>query len=162
MLAMTSQGSTSAASARDCAGARAFATQNVGGVTYTLHGHEVTSPDDADLFALALPAPFGALLMRQPVFWSWDALGAPKDADIGAMLEHLASADKVQSNPIIIRDVLSTAPGATESVRDDDDDDELSEDLSDSETDDDEHSADLSGAEDDVISLLYAPAVLEE
>ena len=163
MLAMSSTGRTHAASAGGgaAAAAVAWASQRVGDVTYTLHGTEIASPDDADLFALALPAPFGRPLLRAPVFWSWDAPGAPAEADVGAMLEHLASVQRVQDNPIILRDVLSIAPPTVEATREEEEDHLSEESLSDSASGD-EPLTDLSDAEEDVISLLESAPTLDE
>lgn len=162
MLAMTSSGSTCAASQGEARGAQPIATQSFRGATYTLHGREIDSPDAHDLFDLPLPAHFGAPLLRDPVFWSWDAASAPTEADVAAMLTHLLSEERRQPDPIIIRDVLSVAPSRNELPCDDDDDDALSEQsFSDSESVA-SHSTTLSDAEEDVIHLIDNPPGLEE
>ena len=161
---MASSGKTAAHTKALPAKVVAFASETVQGVTFTLHGRPLRTPDDTSLFALPLPAPFGAHLLQSPVYWSWSSSEALTDAYLSQMLAHLVSTEKVHVNPIVIRDMLSTVPSATDHtvVEDDDNVSDVSLSQSEDEGEEEEPCTDISDAEEDVINLIDGPLGLDD
>ena len=168
MLRLRSDGTVCALAKHEARGVRVRETYEWNGVRYSMHAADLRLEEGSDapaLFDLALPAPFGAKLVAEPVAWSWSKPGVPTEGDLSALLAHLMQGENIKNDPIVLRDALGTQDASpAELALGDRDDDIISENdteittTSDEEDAEDVFSEEEASATEEVIKIIQDAA----